>query len=67
TAHIAVRFNVMRDGKKVFDKVVTADREWDSSFIGAVAIPAARTGYIATVKDEIAHLLADQDFQNALR
>ncbi|HEX7642927.1 MAG TPA: hypothetical protein VF472_12040 [Burkholderiaceae bacterium] len=67
TAHIGVRFNVMRDGKKVFDKVVTADREWDSSFIGAVAIPAARTGYIATIKDEIAHLLADQDFQNALR
>ncbi len=67
TAHISVRFVVERNGQKVYDQVVTVDNQWDSSMIGAVAIPAARRNYIATISVLIGKLFRDEEFERALR
>ncbi|MFL6623645.1 MAG: hypothetical protein ACJ8KA_03695 [Sulfurifustis sp.] len=41
--------------------------EWESSFVGAIAIPAAQRGYDTTVKKLVTALFADKEFQNAIR
>ena len=41
TAKLAAIFTVNKAGKKVFEKTVSVDSRWESSFIGAIAIPEA--------------------------
>jgi hypothetical protein len=65
TARIQARFVAQRNGATVYDKVLTADKRWESSFIGAVAGPLAQQNYIATVSDLLAKLFADSDFVRA--
>lgn len=65
TAHISARIVVMHGKDRLFDKVVSGDRTWESSFIGAVAIPAARQNYAETVKALLANLFSDRDFLKA--
>lgn len=66
TARIAARIIVARDGKTVYDKVLIGSTQWESSFLGAIAIPSASQHYADTMKQLIAKLFADQDFQRAL-
>jgi len=66
TARLAARFMVLRTGRQVFDKELVVDARWDSSFIGAVAIPAAINQYTALYKALVAKLFADEGFQAAL-
>ena len=66
TARLGAHFTVTRDGKTVFDKTLTVDSKWDSSFIGAVALPAAINQYTAQYKTLAGKLFADADFQKAL-
>lgn len=61
-AKVSARFVVMRQQTKVYDKELTATHQWDSSFIGAIAIPAAMQNYTTTVQKLIGLLLADPDF-----
>ena len=56
-----------RKGEVVFDKVVKADDQWESSFIGAIAIPAGMQGYVATVQKLVGTVFADPDFVAASR
>ncbi|HAT32915.1 MAG TPA: hypothetical protein DCW29_19325 [Janthinobacterium sp.] len=65
-ASISARIVVMRDGNKVFDKVLSGASEWESSFVGAVAIPAAQQNYAATMKKLLSNLFTDGDFRKAL-
>ncbi len=65
TAHISARIVVKKGGDTLFDKVVRGDDEWDSSFMGAIAIPLARQNYGETVKRLLGNLYADRDFQSA--
>ncbi|WP_156479955.1 TonB family protein [Collimonas pratensis] len=67
TAKISARIVVMQSGAKTFDKIVIGTSQWDSSFIGVVAVPEARRNYIDTVRKLLANLFADRDFQAALR
>lgn len=67
TARVSARFVVMQGGAKTFDKVVVGASQWESSVIGAIAIPAARRNYVDTVHKLLANLFADKDFQAALR
>jgi hypothetical protein len=66
-ATVAARFVVTRDGKVVYDAVQTAGHEWESSFMGAIAIPAAMQGYVATVQKLVGQLFADPAFVEATR
>ncbi|WP_420478654.1 hypothetical protein [Brevundimonas sp. FT23028] len=64
---VGARFVLTRDGQVVYDKELTGEHQWPSSFIGAVAIPAAVQGYPATVEKLISLLFADPDFIAATR
>jgi hypothetical protein len=66
TARLAARFQVIREGQVLFDKELTVEDSWDSSFIGAVAIPLAIERYSATYRTLVAKLLSDSDFRRAL-
>ncbi len=67
TGRMEAQFLVKRSGATVFDKVVGANHQWESSFAGAVAIPMASSNYPVMVQKLIAALIADPDFKLALR
>jgi len=64
---LAARFKVRRNGDTVFDKELTAEASWDSSFMGAVAIPAAINHYGALYKTLIGKLVEDTEFRVAVK
>lgn len=66
-ASVGARFVLTREGRVVYDKVHRADHTWESSFLGALAIPAAMQGYAATVQKLTGRLFADPDFVEATR
>jgi len=66
TGRLAARFNVSRDGRTVFDKELSIDDRWESSFIGAVALPEAINRYSQFYKRLVARLFADPDFRKAM-
>ncbi|CAN5823723.1 hypothetical protein BH11PSE8_BH11PSE8_30190 [soil metagenome] len=63
---LAARFVVMRTGRSIYDKELTVDASWESSFVGAVAIPAARNEYAALYRKLVGALLADPAFRKAM-
>lgn len=66
-ASVRARFVVTRDGVVAYDKPLQADHEWESSFIGALAVPMAMENYVATVQKLIGLLVADPEFVEASR
>ena len=66
TGRLAARFTVTNAGQKVFEKEIVAEASWESSFMGAVAIPAAIDQYSALYKKLVAKLVDDPEFRRAL-
>lgn len=66
-ATIAAQFVVKKAGTVRYDKVKEASATWESSFVGAVAIPRAQQQYPVVVQKLLATLVADTDFQAALK
>ncbi len=66
TGRLGAHFTVTRDGKTAYDKTIVVDAKWDSSFVGAIALPAAIQQYTALYKSLAGKLFADPDFQKAL-
>lgn len=66
-ASVGARFVLTRDGRTVYDKVHFVEHEWESSFFGSVAIPAAIQGYSATIQKLTGQLFADPEFVAATR
>lgn len=66
TARLAARFRVTREGKRVFEKELVSEDSWESSFVGAVAIPRAVEHYGAIYKGLVGKLLTDTDFRRAI-
>jgi hypothetical protein len=66
TGKLGAHFVVTRDGRSVYDKAIVVDAKWDSSFVGAIALPAAINQYTALYKTLAGKLFADPDFQKAL-
>lgn len=66
TAHISARFVVQKTAVTVFDKLVSIEHEWESSFLGAVAIPNAQNNYPIAVQKLITELMSDDDFVTAV-
>jgi hypothetical protein len=63
---VAARFIVVRAGKTMYDKELKADATWESSFVGATAIPAAINEYSALYRKLVGLLLADPAFRAAV-
>lgn len=66
TARLAAHFTVDRAGTRVFSKEMAVDAQWESSFVGAIAIPAAINQYTALYQALAAKLFADPDFRSAV-
>lgn len=67
SAEIEAKFSITSGGKVTFDKVIRATTEWDSNFLGAIAIPRAQQNYPNLVTVLLKQLYADKDFVIALR
>lgn len=65
TGRLAARFTVTRQSKLVYDKELSVDGRWESSFVGAVAIPEAINRYGELYKLLAAKLFSDPDFLKA--
>ena len=66
TGRLAARFQVRRGGKLTFDKEISVDAKWESSFVGGIAIPAAVQQYGALYQALVRQLFADADFRAAV-
>lgn len=66
SGRLAARFSVSNAGRVVFDKELVATDKWESSFIGAVAIPAAINNYSALYRKLVGQLLDDADFRRTV-
>jgi hypothetical protein len=64
---IEARFVVNRGGTVTYDQVKSIHDEWDSSFVGSVAIPRAQARYPVMVQKLLAALFADPAFIEALK
>ena len=67
SGEIEARFTVTRDGQQRYAKAHRAEMSWESSFVGAVAIPKAVQQYPLMVQKLIGQLLADPEFSAALK
>jgi hypothetical protein len=67
SAEIGARFTVKRAGKVTFDKVKVATTQWDSNFIGAIAIPRAIQNYPNVVTALLKQLYEDKEFLEAIK
>lgn len=67
SGEMQVRFTVTREGQSRYDRTLSTTLTWDSSFVGAIAIPKAQESYPRIVQKLISTLLADADFQNAVK
>jgi hypothetical protein len=66
TGFVKAHFTVTRDGKVRFDRELTAEDRWDSSFIAAIAVPAAANHYQGLYRKIVEVLIDDKDFQAAV-
>jgi hypothetical protein len=65
-AKLGARFVVTRNGEVKYDNQLTVDDSWESSFVGATAIPLAASHYEGLYRQLAAKLLNDQAFRGAL-
>ncbi len=66
TAKLAANFTVDKADKRVFEKTLSVDSRWKSSFVGAIAIPEAINRYSELYRALAAKLFDDEDFREAL-
>lgn len=67
TGDLEARFVVKRAGETKYDRVKNIHDEWESSFVGAVAIPRAQARYPVMVQKLLAALYADPAFVEAMK
>ncbi len=64
---IEMQFTVSRDHTILFDKKITAQQEWRSNALGALALSRAAYNYPLMIKKLLGKLLKDPDFIVALK
>lgn len=67
SGEIEARFTVRRDGAVRYDKIQRIEANWESSFVGAVAIPKAQQQYPLMVQQLLRQLFSDRAFFDAMR
>ncbi|RYE38234.1 MAG: hypothetical protein EOP24_47465 [Hyphomicrobiales bacterium] len=67
TASLGARFKLTRSGSALYEKELVVNDSWDSSFVGAVAIPSAANHYTALYARLVKQLLEDVDFRKAVK
>lgn len=67
TASLSARFVVNRNGQERYKRELTAKASWESSFIGAVAIPLAAGQYEGLYRKLVSQLVDDEAFRLALK
>lgn len=65
-ARVDALFVVTRSGAVVYNRTLSAEHAWESSFFGAIAVPAAMQNYVATVQKLVGRLFSDPDFRKAI-
>lgn len=65
TARLGARFKLVREAHALYDKEIDVDDRWESSFVGATAIPGAVNHYTALYKALLGKLFADEEFRSA--
>jgi hypothetical protein len=65
SAELGAHFVITKDGQKIYDKSLSVQHQWESSFIGAIAIPAAMQNYVTTVQLLLGKFFSDPDFISA--
>jgi len=63
---IRATFSVIDSGEVIYMKTVGAKIQWESSFIGAIAIPNAAESYPKLVTTLLRNLYSDKEFVSAL-
>jgi hypothetical protein len=63
TASVGAHFTVTRAGAVCLDKELVATGQWESSFMAAVAVPAAFNHYTALYPELVGKFLSDADFR----
>jgi hypothetical protein len=66
-AFVEARFIVTRDGQVRFNKVLSSSYDWDSNFLGAIALPRAADSFPVNVKRILAQLYSDPEFIAAVK
>lgn len=64
---IEARFIVSKNGAIRYDQIKVIHYEWESSFVGAIAIPRAQAEYPKLIQQLLSNLYADQAFLDALK
>lgn len=67
SGEIEARFVVKNGVEQRYDQVKRAELSWDSSFVGAIAIPRAQQQYPLIVQKLLGLLWGDAKFQEALK
>lgn len=62
---LQVRFRLAQGESTLYEKLIQAQSQWESSFLGAIAIPRALDNYVATIQKLLGNLFADPDFVRA--
>ncbi|MCG6202130.1 hypothetical protein [Psychromonas antarctica] len=66
TGIISVRFLVKKGDLLIFDKKITATHQFESSFMGNIAIPNGQMSYVDLVQNLVKALFSDPEFIQAV-
>ncbi|MGX1174978.1 hypothetical protein [Pseudomonas sp. R151218B TE3479] len=64
---LAARFTLRKGDQVLYETTKDVQREWDSSFFGPIAIPAAANNYNPMLQDLLKSLYNDPQFTQALK
>jgi len=64
---MSANFIVTKNGNKLYDKTHTIHHEWESSFVGAIAIPAAQNNYPISIQKLLVKFLSDEEFLTIIK
>lgn len=67
SGEISANFIVTKNNKIIFEKTISANHTFDSSFIGAIAIPNGQANYVNLVQKLIKNLFENKDFVTAVK
>lgn len=62
-----VEFSLLNNSNVLYKKRITQNHQWESSFVGAVAIPKATNEYPVMVERLLNKLFSDNDFIKAIK